>query len=426
LLQRRPLIRAATGSANSAQWRVDSMNEQAPSPGALAGKRIIDLTRVLGGPYCTQILADHGAEVIKIEPPQGDEVRDWGPPFHDEDASYFIGVNRNKRSMGLDLSKEEGRALLLRLLEGADVLIENYKPGSMEKWGLGYEETLKARFPKLVHCRISGFGADGPMGGFPGYDAIVQAMAGWFSVNGVAGGEPTRLGIAMVDMGTGLYSAIAILMAMAEREKSGLGQYIDMTLYDCAVSLMHPHIINYNLSGKVPTPTGNAHTNLSPYDTYRTKTNDIFIGAGNNRAFGKLCEELGDASLAQDSRFRDNGDRVTNKDDLKAELESRLMKIDGAEICDRLLKAGLPAGPILDTAQVVDHPHTIHREMTVEKDWYKMTGIPIKFSRTPGAVRMVPPRYGQHTQEILTQYGLDSSEIKALLDAGVVLEKRRK
>lgn len=402
------------------------MTEQPQPTGALAGKRIIDLTRVLGGPYCTQILADHGAEVIKIEPPQGDEVRDWGPPFHDDDASYFIGVNRNKRSMGLDLSKEEGRTLLLRLLEGADVLIENYKPGAMERWGLGYEDTLKEKFPTLIHCRISGFGADGPMGGFPGYDAIVQAMAGWFSVNGVAGGEPTRLGIAMVDMGTGLYSAVALLMAMAEREKSGKGQYIDMTLFDCAVSLMHPHIINYNLSGNVPAPTGNAHTNLSPYDTYRTKTNDIFIGAGNNRAFAKLCEEIGDASLAEDPRFRDNVDRLTHKDDLKAELESRLMKIDGGEICERLLKAGLPAGAIYDTAQVVNHPHTIHREMTVEKDWYKMTGIPIKFSRTPGSVRMTPPRYGEHTREILAAYGLSDGETQALLDAGVVLEKRRK
>jgi crotonobetainyl-CoA:carnitine CoA-transferase CaiB-like acyl-CoA transferase len=402
------------------------MTDQEYPAGALAGKRIIDLTRVLGGPYCTQILADHGAEVIKIEPPQGDEVRDWGPPFHDGDASYFIGVNRNKRSMGLDLSKEEGRALLLRLLEGADVLIENYKPGAMERWGLGYEDTLKEKFPTLIHCRISGFGADGPMGGFPGYDAIVQAMAGWFSVNGVAGGDPTRLGIAMVDMGTGLYSAVAILMAMSEREKSGLGQYIDMTLFDCAVSLMHPHIINYNLSGDVPEPTGNAHTNLSPYDTYRTKTNDIFIGAGNNRAFVKLCMEIGDSSLAEDPRFINNADRLIHKDDLKAELESRLMKIDGGEICERLLNAGLPAGAIYDTAQVVEHPHTLHRQMTVQKDWYKMTGIPIKFSRTPGSVRMTPPKYGAHTREILGDYGLSDSETQALLDAGVVLETRRK
>ena len=233
--------------------------ELKPNNGALSGKLVIDLSRVLGGPYCGQILGDHGAEIIKIEPPRGDETRDWGPPFHEDDSAYFIGVNRNKRSMGLDLTKEEGRRVLLRMLGKADVLLENYKPGTMEKWGLGYEEVLKEKFPALIHCRISGFGGDGPWGGYPGYDAIIQAMAGWFSVNGEEGSNPTRLGLAAVDMGTGLYSTIAILLAMAEREKSGEGQYLDMTLYDCAVSLMHPHIPNYNYSGKVPGPTGNAH-----------------------------------------------------------------------------------------------------------------------------------------------------------------------
>lgn len=401
------------------------MSNVTPAASALTGKRIIDLSRVLGGPYCTQVLADHGAEVIKIEPPKGDETRDWGPPFHDGDAAYFIGVNRNKRSMGMDLTRVEGRDLLLTLLEGADILLENYKPGTMEKWGLGYEDVLRARFPRLIHCRVSGFGSDGPLGGYPGYDAIVQAMAGWFSVNGEMGSPPTRLGIAMVDMGTGLYTAVAILMALAEREKSGLGQYIDMTLYDCAVSLMHPHIVNYNFSGKVPVATGNAHPNISPYDTFRTRTVDIFIGAGNNGAFAKLCEELGCSELLNDTRFTNNIDRVTNRLDLKAELESRLMKIDGAELCGRLLEAGLPAGPIHDTAQVVAHPHTQHRGMNVVQDWYKMTGTPIKFSRTPGALRHLPPRFGAHTREILQEYGLDVAAIDALLEAGVVLEQRR-
>jgi crotonobetainyl-CoA:carnitine CoA-transferase CaiB-like acyl-CoA transferase len=401
------------------------MEQSVPAASALTGKRIIDLSRVLGGPYCTQVLADHGAEVIKIEPPQGDETRDWGPPFHEGDAAYYIGVNRNKRSMGLDLTQSAGRDLLLRLLEGADILLENYKPGTMEKWGLGYEEVLRERFPRLIHCRVSGFGADGPLGGYPGYDAIVQAMAGWFSVNGEQGSEPTRLGIAMVDMGTGLYTAVALLMALAERERSGLGQYIDMTLYDCAVSLMHPHIVNYKFSGKIPVATGNAHPNISPYDTFRTRTIDIFIGAGNSGAFAKLCDELGCPELSGDSRFTHNIDRLTNRADLKAELEARLMKIDGAELCGRLLQAGLPAGPIHNTAQVVAHPHTQHRSMNVEQDWYRMTGTPIKFSRTPGTLRHLPPKFGQHTRQILTEYGLAENEINTLLSAGVVLEKRR-
>lgn len=393
--------------------------------GALTGKLIIDLSRVLGGPYCTQMLGDHGAEIIKIEPPRGDETRDWGPPFHDQDSAYFLGVNRNKRSMGLDLSKPEGQAVLLRLLENADVLIENYKPGTMEKWGLGYKEVLQSKFPRLIHCRVSGFGSDGPWGGFPGYDAIIQAMSGWFSVNGEAGSNPTRLGLAMVDMGTGLYSAVAILMAMAEREKSQEGQYLDMTLYDCAVSLMHPHIPNYMYSGQVPVATGNAHPNISPYDTFRTKTVDIFIGAGNNRAYAKMCVELGREELIKDSRFVNNIDRVNNREELKAEVESSLMKIDGNEIADRLAKAGLAAGPIHDTAQVVNHPHTKHRKMVIEDGWYKMTGTPIKLSRTPGRVRHKPPKFGQHTKQILREFDFADQEIQDLLDANAILEARQ-
>ena len=391
----------------------------------MQGKLVIDLSRVLGGPYCTQILGDHGAEIIKIEPPRGDETRDWGPPFHEGDAAYFLGVNRNKRSMGLDLSRQEGQQVLLRLLEKADVLIENYKPGTMEKWGLGYQEVLREKFPGLIHCRVSGFGSDGPWGGFPGYDAIIQAMAGWFSVNGEADSNPTRLGLAMVDMGTGLYSAIAILMAMAEREKSGEGQYLDMTLYDCAVSLMHPHIVNYNLSGKIPVATGNAHPNISPYDTFRTKTVDIFIGAGNNRAYAKLCREIGREELIEDKRFVNNIDRVNNRGELKSEIESSLMMIDGEELANSLLRAGLAAGPIHDTAQVVDHPHTLHREMTIEDGWYKMTGTPIKLSRTPGSMRHKPPKFGEHSQQLLQEFGFAEDEIERLLDSKAVLEQRQ-
>jgi crotonobetainyl-CoA:carnitine CoA-transferase CaiB-like acyl-CoA transferase len=394
--------------------------------GALNGLRVIDLTRVLGGPYCTQVLADHGADVIKIEPPQGDEVRDWGPPFHEEDAAYFIGVNRNKRGMALDLNRPEGRELLLELLQGADVLIENYKPGAMEGWGLGYEAVLAHKFPRLIHCRISGFGSDGPLGGAPGYDAIVQAMTGWFSVNGERGGEPTRLGVAMVDMGTGLYSAVALLMALYERQHSGLGQYLDMTLFDCAVSLMHPHIVNYNMSGQVPVPTGNAHPNISPYETFRTRTVDIFIGAGNNGAFAKLCAQLGAEELLADPKFVSNATRVANRQELKAELESRLVRLDGAELAEKLLAAGLPAGPIYNTSQVVDHPHTSHRQMILQQDWYKMTGFPIKFSRTPASLRSLPPRFSEHSRQILSEAGIDEARVESLIASGIVPETRRR
>lgn len=398
-----------------------------PGFGALDGLKIIDLTRVLGGPYGTQILADHGAEVIKVEPPQGDEVRDWGPPFDAAgDASYFRGVNRNKRSLGLDLATPEGRAVLLRLLDGADVLIENYKPGAMEKWGLGYEEVLRPRFPRLIHARISGFGADGPYGGLPGYDAVIQAMAGHFSVNGDPASGPTRMGIPFVDIGTGLYTALAVCMAVIERGRSGEGQYLDMTLYDTAVSLMFPHIPNYVMSGKLPGLTGNAHPNICPYDKFTTANGDIFIAVGNNRAFERLCEVIERPALAEDARFRTNGDRIGHKAALTAILKERLGELDGHALCTELLARGVPAGPVQDTAEVWADRHTRHRGMAVEDGDYENFGTPIKFSRTPGGVHTHPPRYGAEGRSVLADAGFTEAEVEALMDAGVVLERRRK
>ena len=396
------------------------------SLGVLSGKLIIDLTRVLGGPFCTQILGDHGADVVKIEPPLGDETRDWGPPFHDGDGAYYIGVNRNKRSLGLDLNLQEGKEVLFRLLESADVLIENFKPGTMERWGLGYENVLSERFPKLIHCRISGFGEDGPLGGFPGYDAIVQAITGWFSVNGDPQNQPTRLGLPLVDMGTGLYTTIGVLLALIEREKSGIGQYLDMTLFDCAIALMHPHIPNFMYSNEVPVPTGNAHPNISPYDTFRTKTVDLFIGAGNNGAFFKLCNAIERPELVEDPRFKDNINRVENRDELKVELETSLIRIDGATLYETLANAGLAAGPIYDTNQIVGHPHTEHREMILEVGDYKGVASPIKLSRTPGSVRHMPPKFSEHATAILSDLGFTEEEVEGLTKEAVIVKRRLK
>ena len=404
----------------------ETANPTAASKGALAGLKVIDLTRVLGGPYGTQILGDHGAEIVKIEPPQGDEVRDWGPPFLDEDASYFIGVNRNKRSLGLDLSKPEGREVLLRLLDGADVLIENYKPGTMERWGLGYEEVLSKRFPKLIHCRISGFGGDGPLGGFPGYDAVIQAMAGMFSINGTPEAGPTRIGIPLVDLGTGLYSALGIMMALFERQSSGQGQYIDMTLYDSAIALLHPQAANYFLSGKTPVLTGNAHPNITPYDKFTTKTGEVFLAIGNNRAFERLCTEIGCPALLEDPRFVSNATRNNNREALRVELEVALSDVDGGALCTRLLEIGVPAGPVLDVKQVFDAPHTQHRKMDERHGDYRGFGIPVKLSRTPGSVRRLPPKFSEHAQELLKESGFSDAEIEALRKADVLVEKRRK
>ena len=397
----------------------------ARSPGALSGIKVIDLTRVLGGPYCTMILSDHGAEVIKIEPPQGDEVRDWGPPFHEGDASYFIGINRNKRSLALDIGKSEGKAVLLRLLEDADVLIENFKPGSMEKWGLGYEPVLEPRFPGLIHCRISGFGADGPLGGLPGYDAILQAMTGLMSVNGDASTGPMRLGTAMVDMGTGLYSAIGILMALQERTRSGRGQYLDMTLYDCGMALLHPQAANYFLNGKRPTGTGNPHPNLVPYDKFPTQTCEIFIASGNNGQFRKLCELIGRAELADDPRFASNAERNVNRDALSEQLAAAFAGQDGNELALKLIRGGVPAGPVLPVDQATAAPHTAHREMVTELGWYRGLGTPIKLSRTPGGTRAAPPRFGEHGADVLARHGYTPAEVAELVAKGVVLHERR-
>jgi crotonobetainyl-CoA:carnitine CoA-transferase CaiB-like acyl-CoA transferase len=397
--------------------------------GALDGVKVIDLTRVLGGPFGTQWLGDHGADVIKIEPPQGDDVRAWGPPFDTEAgaSSYFLGVNRNKRGAALDLRMPEGRDVLLRLLETADVLIENFKPGGMEKWGLGYEEVLKDRFPRLIHCRISGFGSDGPHGGLPGYDAVVQAQAGLMSVNGPEGGPATRLGIPLVDIGTGISAALGIAMALYERSNSGKGQYLDMTLYDTALSMLFPHAANYFLGGKHPQITGNTHSNLSPYDVFPTKTCKVFIAGGNDTQFRKICETIGRPGLADDPRFVDNTARLEHKHALRAEFSPAMAEWDGEELADTLMRAGAPAGAVLETHEVVAHPHTLHRQMTVDIDGFRTLGNPIKMSRTPPEVaRRRPPRFGQDTRTVLAEAGYSDAEIETLISGGAAFDKPRK
>ncbi len=389
-----------------------------PRPGSLSDIRVIDASRVLGGPYCGQILGDHGADVIKIEPPEGDETRGWGPPFLDGTASYFLGLNRNKRGMAVDLSAPAGREVLLKLLETADVFIENFKTGTLERWGLGRDE-LERRFPRLVHCRVSGFGADGPLGGLPGYDAAIQASAGLMSVNGELGGEPLRVGLPVVDMVTGLNAVIGILMALHERQASGKGQFVEATLYDCGVSLLHPHLPNYYLSGKVAGRSGNAHPNICPYDTFATATDPIFLAVGNNRQFATLCREIGAEGLATDPRFATNGERNVNRDALKALLEQALSAFECNALADRLIKAGVPCGAVRSIDQVVADPHTIHREMVVDIGAYRGTGSPIKLSRTPASYRLAPPAFAEHTADVLDEIAVDGEAYRdALPEAG--------
>ncbi|MEF7616887.1 CaiB/BaiF CoA-transferase family protein [Aquincola sp. MAHUQ-54] len=359
-------------------------------PGALAGLRVIDLSRVLGGPYCGQILGDHGADVLKVEPPQGDDTRAWGPPFRHGVASYYLGLNRNKRGTRLDLAQPEGREVLMTLLAGADVLIENFKTGTMEKWGIGWD-VLHARFPRLVHVRVSGFGADGPLGGLAGYDAAVQAMTGIMSVNGEANGEPLRVGLPVVDMVTGLNAALGVLLALQERAVSGLGQFVEASLFDCGLSLLHPHAANWFLDGRRPGLSGNAHPNIYPYDAFPTATAPVFLAVGNDRQFAGLCEHLGVPGLAQDARYATPGQRSVNRQALREELVARFAALDGEALAQALMDRGVPCAPVLSVDAALKHPHTAHREMVVEIGDYQGVASPIKLSRTPATYRVAPP-----------------------------------
>ncbi|MDR2992196.1 MAG: CoA transferase [Burkholderiaceae bacterium] len=370
------------------------------TPGSLHGLRVVDLSRVLGGPYCTQILADHGAEVIKVEPPGGDETRSWGPPFDGDTAAYFQGVNRNKLGVVLDLKQPAERERLLALLETADVLVENFKIGTLERWGLGYDAVLSVRFPRLVHCRVSGFGADGPLGALPGYDAAVQALSGLMSVNGEAGGEPLRIGVPIVDLVTGLNAAIGILMALRERETSGRGQFVESALFDCALSILYPHSVNYFYSGKEPQRAGSAHPNITPYDKFHTGDGDIFLAVGNSTQFAALCRLIEAPQLADDPRFTENRLRNQHRAALRAELEQRFAKWNGQELADTLMHHGVPCAPVLGLGAAFAHPHTAHRAMRVEQDGYHAVASPIKLSRTPASYRSAPPALGEHSAQV--------------------------
>ncbi len=395
-------------------------------PGALEGLKVIDLSRVLGGPYCAQMLADHGADVIKVEPPQGDETRLWGPPFDaDGISAYYAGINRNKRTVALDLSRPEGRTVLLKLLEDADVLIENFKTGTMEKWGLGYD-TLSQKYPTLVHARVSGFGADGPLGGYPGYDAMVQASAGLVSVNGAPEAGPVRIGVPVVDLSTGMNACIGILMALFERSKSGKGQFVDATLYDSAIALHQPHAPNYFMAGLKPKLYGNSHGNLAPYANFPTKGRNIVIGAGNDGQFRKLCAMLGKPEMADDPRFKTNKDRLANKAAMEAQLRELTKDRDGESFANELMMNGVPSGAVQEVPDVMEHPHTKHRNMVWEKDGYRNVGNPVKLSRTPPRVRSKPRKYGIDTRAVLAEHGFSEQEIDKLIASGVALTEIRK
>ena len=371
--------------------------------GALSGLKVVDLSRVLAGPLCTQMLADHGAAVIKVEPPSGDETRHLGPPFDENGvAAYFGAVNRGKRAITLDLTQPDARATLEALLEEADILVENFLPGTLERWDLGYE-TLHQRHPRLIFCSISGFGADGPLGGLPGYDAVLQAMCGVMSINGTPESGATRVGIPIVDYVTGYNALAGILLALQARQQSGRGQRVEVALFDTALSLLVPHAANWLASGRTPVPLGSAHPNIAPYDKYQAGDGELFLGVVNDGQFRRFCAQVGHAEWASDQRFATNPARVQHRAELRAEIERTLASVAVEDICDALMKNGVPAGAVNTVPQAFAQPHVAHRQMLLEMDGYRAPGIPVKLSETPGRPGVPPPRINQHAEEILAE-----------------------
>lgn len=389
----------------------------------LAGIRVLDLSRVLAGPWCTQNLADLGADVIKIERPgRGDDTRGWGPPYlqdeHGNDTSesaYFLSANRNKRSVAVDFSTESGAALIREMAKDCDILVENFKVGGLRKYGLDYE-TLKEINPRLIYCSITGFGQTGPMAPLPGYDFMIQGLGGLMSITGerddLPGGGPQKAGVAVVDVVTGMYATVAVLGALHERHRSGLGQHIDVALLDSQIAMLANQNLNYMTSGIAPRRYGNAHQNVVPYQVFAASDGHLILAVGNDTQFRAYCQIIGRPDLSANPDYATNSQRLRNRDSLIAELVD-IMKTDTRDSwIERLQKAGVPSGPINSLDQVFAHPQVQAREIwrTIEHPVAgraPTTASPIRYSDTPVQYRKAPPLLGQHTEEVLAEFGLD-------------------
>ncbi|HET6954988.1 MAG TPA: CoA transferase [Vicinamibacterales bacterium] len=369
----------------------------------LDGITVLDLTRVLSGPYCTMLLADMGARVIKVEQPhKGDDTRAWGPPFLEGESAYFLSINRNKESVTLDFKHREGRALLEQLLGRADVLVENFRPGTLTRLGLDYE-TLSKNYPRLVYCSISGFGHTGPRWKQPGYDAIMQAEGGLMSITGTADGPPVRLGVAIVDIVSGMFAAYGIAMALLARERTGKGQEVDLAMLDATVALLTYQAGNFFASGKVPARLGNRHPSIVPYETFTASDGDFVLAVGNDDQWRTFCRVAG---LVDDGRFATNRQRVSGYDSLRPFVAERLKERPRQHWIDTLTAAGVPCGSVRTFDELFADPQIDAREMIAMVEHatigpLKALGVPIKLSETPGAIRTPPPTLGQHTDAIL-------------------------
>jgi formyl-CoA transferase/CoA:oxalate CoA-transferase len=395
-------------------------------PAPLAGLTVLDFTRVLSGPYCTMQLADMGARVIKIEQPgTGDDTRAWGPPFVNGESAYFLSINRNKESLTLDLKSAAAGGILHRLLAHADVLVENFRPGTMARLGLGYAQ-LADLFPRLVYCSISGFGQTGPRRTEAGYDAVVQAEGGLMSITGAADGPPYRLGVAISDIVSGMFATQGIAFALLARERTGKGQLVDIAMLDATAALLTYQAGIFFATGQTPGRLGNRHPTIVPYETFEASDGDFVIAVGNDEQWRRFCTVAGLAALAADERFATNRARVANYDVLRPLLAERLRAETRAAWVDRLRGAGVPCGAVRDVAEVLGDPHLESRGMIQAIEHavagaMRVTGVPIKLSDTPGAVRTPPPLLGEHTEKILsTDAGLSADEILSLRSSGVI------
>jgi len=392
----------------------------------LAGLKVLDLTRVLAGPYCTMMLGDMGADVVKVERPgTGDDTRGFGPPFVGGESTYFMSINRNKRGMTLNLKCERGRRILRDMLEAADVLVENFRPGLMDDLGYGYEAARTIN-PRLIYCSISGYGATGPDASLPGYDLIIQGEGGIASLTGDPHGPPFKVGTSQADIVAGMVACQGILLALIARERSGRGQHVDIGMLDCQVALLTYQAGIYFATGANPSRLGNRHPSIVPYETFECRDGYLNVACGNESMWRRFCQALGREELAEDPRFRTNADRVGHADELRALLEPVMAEKTADEWIGILRSSGVPVGRINTVRDVCESAQVIARDMVVELGHpsagpIRVAGVPVKLSATPGAVRSPPPLLGQHTDAVLADWlGMSSAEIAELRGQEVV------